>query len=561
MSINSMSFFQQCQHEPNKEISLIYSQGRLLRQIIFNFKKEVSISILLGLISAFFNLAISMISGFVLSHINQSGFYIYFIVFLCFIISSSIILYINELLIKGLNLKINHIILPYLWGQLIRQEIALIKSMESGDLIESIGNYEAALSMVVRIGLSVLFNLMTLILLSIFMAYCHGMLAICYLGISSLYFLIKIIFFPLRQNYIFAQMSNQGKLTSFLNEIFLQIDKIRTSNSEGKIYNQWLRKIIDLKMAEEKSIKLEIIFSLIDAIIPFLLVLSMYAILYISSDIVNTSYILQFMITAGIFSVSMDKLSADLSSIIYFLPAIKKMKFIEDQSTQIIREDNQVIKGAISFYRVSFKDPITNDLLLNDISFTIDPGQFAAFIGPSGAGKSTILKLILGLYQPCSGQITIDNHNVSQSSIKHLRKQFGVVLQTTTLLPGTIFSNIAANSGISMDQAWELAKIVNLDEEISKMPMKMLTYVSDNAGESLSGGQKQKILIARALASKPRILLLDEATSALDSQSQEHIHHYLQILNITRVAVAHRLSAIVNADLIYKICKTELIRC
>ncbi len=119
-----------------------------------------------------------------------------------------------------------------------------------------------------------------------------------------------------------------------------------------------------------------------------------------------------------------------------------------------------------------------------------------------------------------------------------MRKQYGVVLQTTNLLAGTIFSNIAVNNFISVDEAWKLAKLVGLDDEIKAMPMKLFTHLSDNSSESISGGQKQKILIARALANKPKILFLDEATSALDNHSQKIIHDNLRCLNITRIVIA-----------------------
>jgi ABC-type bacteriocin/lantibiotic exporter with double-glycine peptidase domain len=161
--------------------------------------------------------------------------------------------------------------------------------------------------------------------------------------------------------------------------------------------------------------------------------------------------------------------------------------------------------------------------------------------------------LLLGFDEATAGNILFDNQSISQFNAGELRKQIGVVLQTTNIFPGTLFSNLAAFSGITHERAWELARLVGLDDEINAMPMKMHTYVSDNAGESLSGGQKQKILIARALAAKPRILLLDEATSALDNHSQALIFANLRLLNITRVVIAHRYSTIKDADLIVRL--------
>jgi ABC-type bacteriocin/lantibiotic exporter with double-glycine peptidase domain len=275
----------------------------------------------------------------------------------------------------------------------------------------------------------------------------------------------------------------------------------------------------------------------------------------------NPYQLLQFMICAGQFSGAFDKLSSEVVLILHFLPGIKRLSSIIEEKHSEIKERTLSLdlKGDLSFSHISFQNPENGNLILKNVSFDISPGQFIAFIGRSGAGKSSVFKLLLGLDSPCAGEIKVNGKNISHFDIREIRKQFGVVLQSTNLLPGTLFSNISANTKITLDEAWELAKYVGLDEEINKMPMKMYTHISDNASESLSGGQKQKILIARALATKPKILLLDEATSALDNKSQAHIYHYLRSLNMTRIVIAHRYSTIVNADRIYVMDKGKII--
>jgi ABC-type bacteriocin/lantibiotic exporter with double-glycine peptidase domain len=167
---------------------------------------------------------------------------------------------------------------------------------------------------------------------------------------------------------------------------------------------------------------------------------------------------------------------------------------------------------------------------------TIHSGEFIGIIGESGAGKSTLFKLLLGLETITSGRISLDNINIEHIDNYSLRKQFGVVLQNSQVFPGTILTNLGMNNSLNLDEAWQLAEQIGLAD----------------------GGQKQKILIGRALATNPKVLLLDEATSALDSASQAVIYKYLDGLKITRLVVAHRLSTLMNADKIYQLKDRQL---
>lgn len=176
-----------------------------------------------------------------------------------------------------------------------------------------------------------------------------------------------------------------------------------------------------------------------------------------------------------------------------------------------------------------------------------------AITGPSGIGKSTILRLLLGLITPTSGRILINDLDLHHYDLTIWRQSLGVVLQNTQLLNANLYTNIAGTSGASLDQAWACADALGLGDDIRRMPMGMFTRISDQAGESLSGGQRQKVLLARALIKQPKCLLLDEATSAMDNVSQAKIQAYLAEQGVMRLVVAHRLSSIVEADVIYQL--------
>jgi NHLM bacteriocin system ABC transporter ATP-binding protein len=208
------------------------------------------------------------------------------------------------------------------------------------------------------------------------------------------------------------------------------------------------------------------------------------------------------------------------------------------------------LEGAISISHVTFRYQNSGRLTLDDVTVEAKPGEFIAIVGPSGSGKSTLLRLLLGFETPASGTVQFDGQDLNGLDPLAVRRQLGVVLQSSNLLAGSIFENIAAGVAITLDQAWDAARRASIAPDIESFPMGMHTFISEGAN-NISMGQRQRLLIARALVFKPRILLFDEATSALDNRAQAVVSRSLDSLKVTRVVVAHRLSTIRNADRIY----------
>jgi len=194
----------------------------------------------------------------------------------------------------------------------------------------------------------------------------------------------------------------------------------------------------------------------------------------------------------------------------------------------------------------------------SDVSARIKPGEFIGIVGDSGSGKSTLLRLLLGFETPESGAVYYDGQDLKSLDIGEVRQQVGVVLQNGRLMPASIFKNIVGANNLTMDDAWEAARAVGMADDIEEMPMGMQTFISEG-GVTFSGGQRQRLLIARALVRRPRIVYLDEATSALDNRTQQIVGDSLKQLCVTRVVIAHRLSTIINADRIYVLHKGEII--
>ena len=208
------------------------------------------------------------------------------------------------------------------------------------------------------------------------------------------------------------------------------------------------------------------------------------------------------------------------------------------------------LKGEIEVRHVSFRYQADGPPVLDDVSLHIRPGEFVAFAGVSGAGKSTLMRILLGFEKPTAGAVFYDREDMSGLDVQSLRRQAGVVLQSIHPLPGTIRDNILGSAPLTEDDAWAAARLIGLEEYIRGLPNGMNTPIAE-AGAEMSGGQRQLLMIARAIACRPRILFFDEATSALDNVTQVRVSGGLEALNTTRVVVAHRLSTVRNADRIY----------
>lgn len=210
------------------------------------------------------------------------------------------------------------------------------------------------------------------------------------------------------------------------------------------------------------------------------------------------------------------------------------------------------VKGEIIFDDVNFDYPSRNNIL-RKLSFKIEGGKTIAFVGSTGAGKSTIIKLLLRLYDPQSGTISLDGHNIKDLKLNELRSSIGIVPQETFILDGTIRENILyGNHKATEKDIFEASKIAELDQFILSLDDKYETLVGER-GQKLSGGQKQRLSIARAVLKNPPVLILDEATSSVDNETEAAIQRSLEkiIKGRSTILIAHRLSTIVNADKIY----------
>ena len=271
----------------------------------------------------------------------------------------------------------------------------------------------------------------------------------------------------------------------------------------------------------------------------------------------------QFVVFLSAFSIATNNITS-LSECAQHLPFLKpSLKLIEpilSEAPETSAGKTVVgrLSGAIEMSHVTFRYSEKSPVVLDDLNLKIKPREYIAIVGRSGCGKSTLMRLLMGFEKPESGMVMYDQKDLAELDPASLRRNIGVVLQNGKLFAGSIFSNITISAPwLTLKEAWEAAEMAGMADDIRNMPMGMHTLISEGSG-GISGGQKQRLMIARAIAPKPKILMFDEATSALDNITQKKVSDTLDTLNCTRVVIAHRLSTIRNCDRILVMDKGKI---
>lgn len=326
------------------------------------------------------------------------------------------------------------------------------------------------------------------------------------------------------------------------------IQKIKLAGAEKRMFSRWARQYaseVQLDYNPPTFLKLSGTISLALSLAGTMV---LYAIAVRSHVSVadyyafNTAY---GMVSAAFMSVvSIAMTAANIR------PTLEMAKTIMEAEPEIHegKENITGLRGGIELSHVSFRYDESMPNVIDDLSLTIKPGEYLAIVGSTGCGKSTLMRLLLGFETPQKGSILYDKKDISRIDPESLRKNIGVVMQDGKLFLGDIYSNIVITAPqIGMDQAWEAAEIASIADDIRAMPMGMNTIICEGQG-GISGGQRQRLMIARAVAPRPKILMFDEATSALDNITQKKVSEAIDQLKCTRIVIAHRLSTIQHAD-------------
>lgn len=337
------------------------------------------------------------------------------------------------------------------------------------------------------------------------------------------------------------------------------VQKIKLSGSEKRAFARWSK-----LYAEEVAITYNPpIFLRANAAFSSIISLTGTIVMYYfaAKSGVGVADYYAFNTAYGMLSGAFMALAGIAASFAQFKPILEMVKPILEAVPEVSEEKMVIerLSGGIELSNISFRYNENMPLVLDDLSLRIRPCQYVAIVGATGCGKSTLMRILLGFEKPQKGAVYFDGKDLSKIDLKSLRRKIGVVMQDGKLFQGDIFSNITISApNLTLEEAWEAAEMAGIAEDIRRMPMGMHTIISEGSG-GVSGGQRQRLMIARAIAPKPKILMFDEATSALDNLTQKIVSDSLDKLKCTRIVIAHRLSTIRQCDRIIYLEKGKIL--
>ena len=377
-----------------------------------------------------------------------------------------------------------------------------------------------------------------------------GKLAWWGLGMYLIYIVILVVitlFAKKREaNIAEAEGEASGKLYQYLNGV----DKIRMAGVEDRALLSYMQPFARKQSEEIKVNRLVSASESLTAVVSSIFSMVLYLIIVNGKLQLSVGAFVAFNSAFGAFTGALSGLVREAINLYQnkhtinrFWPVFETMPE-DDDSKEMPGE----LSGGVELEHVSFSYTAGGKNVLNDLSLRIKPGEYVGIVGSSGCGKSTLLKLLLGFESPQAGCVMVDGKDLSELNKSAYRRQLGVVLQNGKLISGSIYENITITApNVKMSRVNEVIDQVGLREDINQMPMGIHTVLSETSN-TISGGQQQRILIARAIVGSPKLLIFDEATSALDNITQAAVSSNLDKMHVTRIVVAHRLSTIKNCD-------------
>ena len=445
-----------------------------------------------------------------------------------------------------------------LWSRVLSLPTGFFRQYAAGDLADRLGGLRAIRSSLsgaaVRTIVGGLFSLSSLGLLLIY----SMQLAVVASGLVLALVAGSLLLGRLQVRHHREALRMQGEIDGMLFQMLTGLAKLRVANAEPYIFARWAklfagqrRTTLGARRWAAAQVTLNSLFTPLASAV----LLAVIWLFLVAGDESSTFGLAEFLVAFTAFGQlagGVTGLIGAATTVIGVVPLVERVRPVleAEPEARAARTDPGDLTGDIELRDVHFRYLPDSEKVLSGVSLRIRPGDYVAIVGPSGSGKSTIYRLLFGFERPNSGAVLFDGHDLLSLDLEAVRRHLGVVLQDGQVAADSIRNNVAGSNRLSTADVWEALRAAGLEDDIRAMPMGLHTMLHEGGG-GLSGGQRQRLLIARALARRPRILLLDEATSALDNRTQSLVHDALGKLSITRILIAHRLSTVRDVDRIY----------
>ncbi|MGW5865139.1 NHLP bacteriocin export ABC transporter permease/ATPase subunit [Streptomyces sp. NPDC055239] len=464
-------------------------------------------------------------------------------------IVSAAFMLLQNLTILRLEGRMESALQPAVWDRLLRLPTRFFASRSTGELASAAMGVSAIRRVLSGIGPVALqagtigaMNLVLLLLYSVPLALAAlGMLTV----IAAVFLTLGL--WELRWQRRLVELSN--KLNNQAFQTLRGLPKLRVAGAESFAYAAWAGEFARSRELQQRAGRIKNVTTVLNSVYLPLCTLVMFILLAgPARGSLTAGEFLTFSTAVTMLLTSVTQLTGALISAAAVLPMFEQIKPVLDEAPEVRGASTQPgeLQGEVEARALSFRYSDDGPLVLDDVSLSIRPGEFVAVVGPSGCGKSTLLRLLIGFDKPVSGSVLYDGQDLSALDQAAVRRQCGVVLQNAQPLTGSILDCICGAETFTQEEAWEAAAMAGLAEDIKRMPMGLHTMIS--GGGAVSGGQRQRLMIAQALIRRPRVLFFDEATSALDNETQRTVIDSTRALNATRIVIAHRLSTVMDAD-------------
>ncbi|MFF9016842.1 NHLP bacteriocin export ABC transporter permease/ATPase subunit [Streptomyces sp. NPDC014870] len=535
---------------PDRPLGLL----QLLRFSVRGTRAELRTLLLSGLVAVGLGALVPIATGKVLGDYvprGETGLIVQTaLAILATAVVSAAFMLLQNVSILRLEGRIEATLQPAVWDRLLRLPTRFFAGRSTGELASAAMGISAIRRVlagtgpvVVQAGTVGTMNLVLLLVYSVPLA----LTALALLAVVAAVFL-GLGLWQLRHQRRLVRLGNRLNNQAF--QTLRGLPKLRVAAAESFAYAAWAGEFARTRELQQRVGRITNVLTVLGAVcLPFCTLVMFMLLAGPARGSMSASEFLTFSTAVTMLLSSVTQLTGALLSAAAVQPLFEQVGPVFKETPEVRGSSAPPgeLSGAIEAENLSFRYTEDGPLVLDGVDFRVRPGEFVAVVGASGCGKSTLLRLLIGFDRPSSGSVRYDGQDLAALDQAAVRRQCGVVLQNAQPFSGTILDCICGAETFPLEDAWAAAAMAGLAEDIKAMPMGMHTMLSDGGG-TISGGQRQRLMIAQALIRRPRILFFDEATSALDNEAQRVVIESTRALNATRVVIAHRLSTIMDAD-------------